>query len=340
MKAETQEKKALLPWGLGSVFGIGLAGVAGWILYSRRYIDHHAKVKGILDTEKGIFESPTVGKVQYYVQRSGEGQPLLVIHGVHPAAGIHDIRPIFAAFVSARPVFALDLPGFGGSEKTDRPYRPSMYQAAIIEFIQQVVGAPCDIVCLGLSCEFAALAAQEAPDWVRSIVMINPTGFQMAQPGFLADSPRQTSLRDALYALLAIPLWSLPIFDLIASRPRLNLYYQKKFEYRVPEELVSIAYASAHQPGAHFAPMVFVSGRLHTYNVRAKVYEHLSQPVCVLYDHDPTFRADMLPNFVHAHDNWCARRIRQSRGMPHFDKPGDTFFAMDAFWKGLKSKRG
>lgn len=333
MKNHKNKKTISIPWGLGSFFSLVLTVIAGWIFYSRRYIDHHAKAQGVLDAEQGIFESPVAGKIHYYGDPSGNGCPILIVHGLHAAAGVHDIAPIFQAFTNHQPVYAIDLPGFGGSEKTDRPYRPSMYQAAITDFIREKIGEPCDVVTLGLSGEFAALAALDNPEWIHSIVMISPTGFQMPQSGYLTDKPGWINFQDALYTALAIPLWSLPIFDIFASRPKLNQYYQKRFQYSVPEELVSVAYASAHQPGAHFAPIVYLSGRLSTKSVREKVYDNLAIPVLVLYDNNSGMRYDMLPYMTRAHVNWQAKSIRQSRGMPQYDKPGDTFYAMENFWK-------
>ncbi|MFZ3071400.1 MAG: alpha/beta hydrolase [Anaerolineaceae bacterium] len=333
MKEHKKKKTISIPWGVGSFLGLVLTVIAGWIFYSRRYIDHHAKIKGILEAEQGTYESATAGKIYYFADTNGKGRPILIVHGIHAAGGVHDIAPIFQAFITRRPVYAIDLPGFGRSEKGDRPYRPSMYQAAITDFIREKIGSSCDVVAMGLSSEFTALAAAAAPQWIHSIVMISPTGFQMPQSGYLTDRPGWTSFLDAFYSVLAIPLWSLPIFDLLVSRPKLNQYYQKRFEYSMPEELVSVAYASSHQSGSHFAPIVHVSGRLQTMNVREKVYETLSMPVLVLYDDEPGMRFDMLPFMTRAHVNWQAKRIRQSRGMPHFDKPGETFHVMGEFWK-------
>ena len=339
MTEKTKKRFGLLPGSISGLVTTGLLVSAGWILYSRRYIDHHAKVKGILEAEHGNFDAPTAGKLHFYVDKRGSGRPLVILHGVHAAAGAHDIVPIFNAFKSQRPVYALELPGFGGSERGDRPYRPSMYQAALTEFIRGEIGQPADVAALGLSAEFAALAAQANPEWIHALVMISPTGFEMPPIGSLAEQIRKTNFADLLYSVMAVPLWSLPLFDILASRPRLSLYYRQRFEADVPEELVSIAYASAHQAGAHFAPIVFASGRLAVRDVREKVYDALTQPVLVLYDNEPGKSYDMLLASVQAHPNWSVRRIRQSRGMPHFDRPGETFHILDDFLKAQDKRK-
>jgi hypothetical protein len=96
-----------------------------------------------------------------------------------------------------------------------------MYQAAITDFIREKIGAPTDVVVMGLTSEFAALAALAEPDLFHSLTMINPTGFQMPQ-STLWDKPNVQTLEDILYTLVAVPLWSLPLFDLLVNRPRLH----------------------------------------------------------------------------------------------------------------------
>jgi pimeloyl-ACP methyl ester carboxylesterase len=340
MTEKPKKKLGLLPGGISGLVTAGILTSAAWILYSRRYIDHHAKVQGVLDAEQAFFEAPTAGKLRFFADKRSSGRPLVILHGIHAAAGAHDIAPIFNAFRSQRPVYALDLPGFGGSERSDRPYRPSMYQAALTEFIRGQLGEPADVVAQGLSAEFGALAAQANPEWIRSLVMISPTGFEMPRVGNLSEKIGKTNLTDFLYALMAVPLWSLPLFDILSSRPRLSLYYRKRFEADVPEELVSIAYASAHQAGAHFAPIVFASGRLSVHDVREKVYDTLTQPVLVVYDSEPDRSFDMLLSTTRAHPNWSVKRIRQSRGMPHFDRPGEFFHVLEDFLKAKDKRQG
>jgi len=337
MAEQKKKRLGLLPSGLTGLVTLAATVAAGWIFYSRRYIDHHAKVKGVLKGEEGTYESAVAGKLHYVADTAGSGQPLLVVHGVHPAAGLHDVAPIFQAFVSHRPVYALELPGFGASQPSDRPYRPSLYQAAIADFIREKIGQPADVIVMGLTSEFAAQAALAEPDLFHSLTMINPTGFQMAQ-SMLWDKPNLQGLQDVLYTLMAVPLWSLPLFDLLVSRPNLHRYYRRRFAYDVPEELVSIAWASAHQPGAHFASIVYICGKLYTHNIREKVYENLQVPVLVIYDDDASVRFDMLPYTVHSRTNWKAKRIRRSRGMPHFDRPGEFFRVLDEFLKQTEQR--
>jgi pimeloyl-ACP methyl ester carboxylesterase len=69
-------------------------------------------------------------------------------------------------FRGQRPVYAIDLPGFGFSERTDRVYYPELYADTLIEWIESYLpgsAQPVDLIALSLSCEFAAIAASVRP---------------------------------------------------------------------------------------------------------------------------------------------------------------------------------
>ena len=54
------------------------------------------------------------------------GAPLLLVHSVNAAASAAEVRPVFEHYRAPRTVFALDLPGFGFSERSDRVYSPRL----------------------------------------------------------------------------------------------------------------------------------------------------------------------------------------------------------------------
>jgi len=329
------DKKASKSGGMtlmGVLLALGLA-KTGWILYSKRYIDHHAKLNLILDAEHHTYQSPTAGAINFFVHGQGKQTPLLLIHGLHPFAGLHDVLPIFEAFRTSRPIYAIDLPGFGGSEKTDRPYRPAMFQEAISDFIKNQIGQPCHVLTLGNASMFASMAAVAEPEWIRTLVMINPKGFEMPHPTTLKAQDYRDRAMDLFLSYLKIPLWSLPIYDFLASRAKIASFYHKRFSYSAPGDLIELAYTSAHQTGAHFAPIVLLSGKLNVPEVREKYYEKLTQPVYVVYDNEPGANFDMLPQLVHEKANWLTFRSRNTKGLPHFERTGELFRQFDMFWK-------
>lgn len=326
--------KGLL-WGIGGTLSAAMAAVAGWIFYSRKYIKHNLAMDKALDADRKEFDSEHTGRLSYYVDTTGKGTPIVLLHSINAAPSAFEMKPIFEHFRGERPVYALELPGFGFSDRSDRIYSPLLYQRAITAFLREIVGKPADVVALSLSCEFAALSAAHDPEDIRSLVMISPTGFTPPRTDELPERARQRELKNTAYSGLSVGLWNRPIYDLVSSRPSIRHFLNKSFEGLVPESFVDYAYQTSHQPGAQYAPTYFLSGKLFTPAVRETVYIVLEIPVLVLYDRDPYTNFEMLPALLRAQDNWQGKRIAPTKGLPHWERPKKTFAAMESFWEGL-----
>lgn len=326
--------KGLL-WGFGSLVGVAVGSAAAWIIYSKKFINHHFKLAGALEGDQMDFQSKRAGRLSYYVDKTRKGVPLVLLHSINAASSAFEMKPLYDHYRKSRPVYALDLPGFGFSERSDRLYSPQLYQDAVSEFLREVVGEPADVVALSLSSEFAGLAAVHDPALIRSIVMISPTGFNPVRTSRLMERARQRGTQSNLYAGLAVPLWNRPLFDLITSRPSIQIFLNKSFEGLVPTSFVDYAYHSAHQPGAQYAPTYFLSGKLFTPAVRETVYKVIEQPVLVVYDQDPYTHFEMLPGLLREKENWQGVRVSPTKGLPHWEQPEKTIQALDHFWSAL-----
>ena len=316
------------------LLGGALAVPAGWIAYSATRIDHQMSLPPALDAERRELQSPRAGRLSYYADTRAEGRPLVLIHSINAAGSAYEMRPIFNAFRAQRPVFALDLPGFGFSERSERTYSPALYRNAITDFLANAVGEAADVVALSLGSEFAASAALERPDLFASLALISPTGFGYSTATPSSQGAQSSGLSDRAYRTLSFPLWAQGLYDLLATRRSIRYFLQMNFVGAVDKGLEDYAYTTTHQPGARHAPLHFVSGKLFTSGIRQQVYERLTLPVLVIYDRDPNIRFDMLEPMLAAHPNWQTARITPSLGLPHFEQMPAVEGALTCFWGG------
>ncbi len=293
-------------------------------------VDHQLPLEPALEAPRRTIETEA-GAVSYYVSREGEGRPIVLVHSVNAAASAFEMRPLFERFRGTRPVAAVDLPGFGFSERGPRSYDPALLGSAIEAVIDEL-GGSADVVALSLSSEMAALVARTNPEAISSLVLISPTGFSSAKAESRAQRRGEIAGR-WIEKALRVPLWSQPLYDVLTSRASIRYFLDKSFAGSPSDELATYAYRSAHQPGARFAPYAFLAGRLFTPEVRDLVYAALSCPVLVLYDDDAHTDFGALPAFVQSHSHWVSVRIPGTRGMPHFDQPQLTFGAIEEFWE-------
>lgn len=332
--------------GLRPLQVLSLAGVAGagaWIVYSATMIDHNMPLPLAIESDRRMFSSMSAGLLNYYVDESGGGRPLVLIHSINAAASAYEMRPIFEHYRGKRPVYALDLPGFGFSERSDRYYTPELFAGAIRDFLDDVVDEPADVVALSLSSEFGARVALERPELLHSLAALSPTGLsanaQKATPQSDVERSSERSSsegggKDSLLNLFSFPLWSQAFYDLLATRPSIHYFLKKSFHGAVDEGLANYSYLSCHQPGARHAPLHFISEHLFTPNVMRTFYSKLQRPGLIVYDQDAYTSFESLPDLLLAQPNWSAVRITPTRGLPQFEQMTMLRRVLDNFWQG------
>ncbi|WP_200331076.1 alpha/beta fold hydrolase [Thiocystis violacea] len=281
-----------------------------------------------LDAPREALRTQSGVRLAYYADRRGQGRPIVLIHSINAAASSFEVRPLFEHYAGRRPVYSLDLPGFGHSDRASRDYSPELYAEAIAALLTSVVVEAADLVALSLSCEFAARAALLAPDHVASLVLISPTGFSrqsLPSPGVAGTAAR----------ILNLPVLSQRLYDLVASRRSIAYFLGLCFVGQAPKSMIDYAYATSHQPGARHAPLAFLSTRLFTPDATDRLYGALGAlRGLVIADQDPFVTFDRLDAFLLARPSWQRVRLAPHKGLPHWENPEDTVETLDQFWRG------
>ena len=226
---------------------------------------------------------------------------------------------------ASRRVYAVDLPGFGGSDRRARNYCVGLYVQAIHDMLD-VIGAeqgdrPVDALAVSLGAEFLARAATEAPARFRSLALVNPTGFERARK---RDDGRTRSTREipGLRMLLEVPLWRQALFDLLVSRPSIRYFLERSWGSKaIDEGLAEYDYLAAHQPGAPHAPFAFVSGRLFSGDIR-QVYGRLKLPIWMPHGTRGEFSDFDAADFVRRRSNWTVEAFGTG-AMPHIEQAAE-----------------
>ena len=213
-----------------------------------------------LGGEANTFQSQH-GRVFYRVAGAEAAPPLVFVHGVGAGASSFMWRRNFDALAGDFRVYALDLLGFGFSDKPANVlYSADLYVELIADFLREVVSHPAHIVASSLGAAFAVHVDGEHPELTRGLVLISPTGASnlRSRPGMSGA---------AFYGLLHSPVLGTSFYNAIASErsirdyARKQLFYDKRF---VTKRLVAHYYAVSHQPGAQHAIAAFLSGYLNT----------------------------------------------------------------------------
>ena len=211
------------------------------------------------------------------------GPPLVFIHGVGAGVSSFMWRKNFDDLAQDFRVYALDLLGFGFSDKPAiASYSADLYVDLITDFIREVAGYPANIIASSLGAAYAIRVADEHPELINTMILNAPAGAD-------AFSQRPGMAGAAFYGLLQSPVLGTSFYNVMASErsirdyARDNLFYDHR---RVSNRLVANLYATSHQPGAQHAIAAFLSGYLNT-DTRSP-FSRLSQRVILVWGKQDT----------------------------------------------------
>lgn len=279
--------------------------------------------------ERRYFELPGFGAVAYYVDARGTGRPLLLTTSINAAASAYEMKPVFDAYAGTRPVYVLEWPGFGSSDRPDIKYTPALMTSALRAMVQKI-GVPVDVVALSLGSEFAARAAVNEPG-IASVALISPSGIGLRR----GSSQRAANDDGGVRLYSSLSRFGTPLFALIRSPLSIRYFLSRSFVGEPDPGLVAYSGLSSNQPGGKYAPLYFISGQLFTPGAYDTLYSKVTQPVLVIYDKDSFVSFERLAEFD-ARPNVSAARIVPSAGLPQFEKMPEVKAALDAFWAAPK----
>jgi pimeloyl-ACP methyl ester carboxylesterase len=275
--------------------------------------------EGALGGETNWFEWKH-GRVLYSeAGKENSGTPLVFMHGIGAGASSFMWRKNFEPLARDFPVYALDMLGFGFSDKpATAPYSADLYVDLIADFIRDVAGAPVHLIANSLSGAFSVRLADEHPELVQSLVLIAPTGADntRARPGMTGA---------AFYGLLQSPVLGTSFYNVMASERSIRDYARRQLFYdpaRVTNRLVTHLYATSHQEGAQHAIAAFLSGYMNA-DMRA-AFARLTHNVLLVWGKQDQANpienaAELLRLNPHA-DLRIFDRCRMTPHEEHFDK--------------------
>ncbi len=313
-----------------SLIGMLAATTLGGVLLYQSLKPGVSPLPEAIESKRDSFLTRDGVRVSYYVDKEASGRPVVLVHSINAAASSFEMKPFFTHYRNSRPIYALDWPGYGFSDRSSsQPYLPDFFAQTLIEMLETQVGEPADVIAHSLGSEFAARAALQRPDLFHSLTVISPTGM----------SDREINIPgETIYEIVNFPLWGQPLFELLTRRDSIRYFLGKNFVGEPDEAMIDYSYATSHQPEARYAPLYFLSGQMFSSDICEAVYQKLSVPSLVIYDRDPNVSFEKLPNLLAQNSLWQANRVAPSLGLPHWELLTETVAAIDAFWAEVEQQ--
>ncbi len=180
------------------------------------------------------------GYVHYRVK--GKGAPLLLVHGITPGESAAEWDMAAKKLSGSFRVYAIDLLGYGRSDKPRTSYSAYLQITLINDFIKDVIGEPVYLAAASGGADYAVMAYSFCPENFKKLVLVSPVGIGWE------CYPRWQDLWKLW--LIETPIIGKFMYNMLTSRRVIKRYLKKDCFWHsrlVNNELVEKFYFAAHK---------------------------------------------------------------------------------------------
>jgi pimeloyl-ACP methyl ester carboxylesterase len=253
------------------------------------------------------------GEVAY--QDFGEGRPLLLVHSLGPGHDSEEWRAAAERLASDHRVVAVDLLGWGRSDKPALHYDGELYIRLLVDLLEDVIGERSTLVAAGLPATYALQVTVDRPDLLSALALVTPAGIDLH-----ADEP---DLRDALvHWALRFPVLGTSALNLYTSRGALAQYQRRDLAVADNADPAQLDhhYRSSHQRGTHAALAALLAG--YSNHAASEALSRLATPLWLAWGraatHPPIESADL---WLHRAPRARLEVFEASANLPHLEEP-------------------
>lgn len=209
----------------------------------------------------------------------GEGTPLLLLPAMSSVSSRTEMGGLAEQLAKRFQVVAVDLPGFGQSDRPMMDYRPAVYHAFLRDFVQSVFTQPIVAIAAGHTATYLMQLVQQQPAAFTYVALAAPT-WRGPLPTMMGDQKwffklvrqvvKTPVLGQFLYWLNTLP-WFLRW-----------MYGRHVFgdRHHITRQLLSQKWRTTQKPGARFASVAFVTGALDPVHSRKEFTDYF-QPLAI-----------------------------------------------------------
>ncbi|MBE9129336.1 MULTISPECIES: alpha/beta fold hydrolase [unclassified Coleofasciculus] len=186
-------------------------------------------------------------QIQYTLM--GTGKPLVLIHGFGASIG-HWRKNIPILAAAGYRVFAIDLLGFGGSDKPPLDYSLELWQQQLKDFWDTHISEPTVFVGNSIGALLSLMIVTNYPEMAVGGVLINCAGGLNHRPDELHLPLRL--VMGAFTKLVSSKITGPFLFNLIRQKPRLRRTLSQVYRdpEAITEELIDLIYTPSCDSGA------------------------------------------------------------------------------------------
>jgi len=258
------------------------------------------------------------GKIFYTVQ--GRGSSLLLIHDTSADSSSYEYNKLIDTLAKNHRVYALDLIGYGKSDKPKITYTAYLFVQLLLDFRKNVIREKTSVLTSGRSNAYATMACLQNPDVFNSLIFINPGDFD--------DLSKNPKRKDKLNKfLIELPVIGTTFYNIMFSRLMIRRSLKNKFYNPIH---LKLAYIDTFREAAHLSgsasKYTYASDLCHFNNVNIKeAISKINNNIFIIQGTrtNSDYEA-LIYNYKSLNPAIESSTIDRSKNYPHLEKPEST----------------
>lgn len=254
------------------------------------------------------------GKIHYI--KKGNGNPILLLHNLTQGSSSYEFTNLIDELAETNEVYALDLLGYGLSEKCNITYTNYLYVQLVTDFIKTVIGRKTTIVTSGDSSSIAVMTCHNNPEIINNLVFINPQSLYQSNQ----IPTKQTKL---LKLLIDTPIIGTLIYNMQTSKKTITKLFSE--EYYCDSALIDEKHIQAYCEAAHrdnYKVKYSISsylGRYMNINILHAIKE-INNNITIIQGSEVCERKTILENYQYYNGAIESVVIEDTKLLPHLEK--------------------
>lgn len=265
------------------------------------------------------------GKIRYI--KKGTGSPILLIHDLTVGSSVYEFNKIVDTLSQKHEVYAIDLLGYGLSDKPNMTYTNYLYVQLIIDFIKNIIKRKTDIIVTGDSAQIAVMACHNDPEVINKMIFINPSSLYQSNQ---IPSKRTKMLK----ILLDTPIIGTFIYNLFTNKTVFEKIFEKEYFYNSIniEEKDILAYLEAAHLPDHTSKYVYSSyiGKYINTNIIHALKE-INHSIYIIGGEEENEIHTTVENYLYYNSAIESVFIPYTRHLPHMEMPERTIENIEMF---------
>ena len=294
---------------------IALTGLAAMTMHIINRVEFSlSTVNNTLSNPNNKYYEWRFGKIRY--TQKGTGTPLLLLHDLTAGSSSYEFSKIIDELAEDHEVFAIDLLGYGLSDKPNITYTSYLYVQSIVDFIKNVIGRKTSILATGDSASVAVMSAHNDGEMIDRLVLINPQS--------LYQMNRIPSKRTKLLKLLIdTPVLGTFVYNMLTTKEAFRRSFAEKYFYNpgmVSENILDAYREASHQPDCT-AKYSFASymGRYMNTNI-LHALKQIDHSIYIIYGTEKKDNQPAIDSYISYNPSIEAFPISYTRQYPHLEK--------------------